>query len=75
MDHFEWDHDKEAQNIFKHAIDFATASLIWQGSVHERIDDRRDYGETRFQAFGTVGNRVLTVIFTWRGTIRRIISA
>jgi uncharacterized protein len=72
---FAWDLRKEALNIRKHGIDFTTASLIWNGAVLERIDDRHDYGEIRFQAFGTVENRILTVIFTWRGTTRRIISA
>ncbi|HVC54987.1 MAG TPA: BrnT family toxin [Stellaceae bacterium] len=74
MAEFEWDPEKESRNIHKHGIDFATAKLIWDGSVFERIDNRQ-YGETRFQAFGVVENRILTVIFTWRGEARRIISA
>jgi hypothetical protein len=72
---FEWDLRKEARNVQKHGIDFTTAKLIWNGPVFERIDDRRHYGEIRFQAFGAIQNRILTVIFTWRGTTRRIISA
>ena len=75
MAKFEWDLSKEALNIRKHGIDFTTATLIWNGPVLERIDDRRHHGEIRFQAFGAVENRVLTVIFTWRGAARRIISA
>jgi uncharacterized DUF497 family protein len=75
MADFEWDPNKETHNLRKHDVDFRTASLIWDGPVFERIDDRRHYGETRFQAFGAVENRILTVIFTWLGTTRRIISA
>jgi uncharacterized DUF497 family protein len=75
MPDFEWDPEKEALNIRKHGIDFTTAQLIWEGRVLERVDDRREYGEVRFQAFGVVDNRILTVIFTWRGETRRIISA
>ena len=75
MGTFEWDPRKEVQNIIKHGIDFTTASTIWDGVVYERPDDRRDYGEDRFQAFGIVGNRILTVVFTWRGSTRRLISA
>jgi uncharacterized DUF497 family protein len=75
MADFEWDPEKEALNIRKHGIDFTTAQLIWEGRVLERVDDRREYGEVRFQAFGVVDNRILTVIFTWRGETRRIISA
>ena len=75
MDRFEWDPKKEAQNVHKHGIDFTTASSIWHGRVFERVHNRRDYGEIRFQAFGTAENRILTVISTRRGEARRIISA
>ena len=63
MAEFEWDPAKEAQNIEKHGIDFSAAKLIWDGSVLEQIDTRREYGEARYQAFGAVEDRVLTVIF------------
>jgi uncharacterized protein len=72
---FEWDPEKEAFNVRKHGIDFTTASLIWDGFVSERPDDRRDYGEARFAAFGVTENRVIAVVYTPRGTVRRIISA
>jgi uncharacterized DUF497 family protein len=75
MADFEWDSEKESLNYRKHGIDFTSAKLIWDGFVLERIDSRREYGEVRFQAFGTVEHRILTVIFTWRGEARRIISA
>jgi uncharacterized protein len=75
MADFEWDPEKEFLNARKHGIDFATAALIWDGPVFERIDNRRHYGETRIQAFGSVESRALTVVFTWRGDARRIISA
>lgn len=75
MADFDWDPQKEVLNIQKHGIDFATAQLIWDGFVFERIDARRQYGEVRYQAFGAVNDRILTVIFTWRGENRRIISA
>ena len=75
MADFEWDPEKELRNLQKHGIDFATASLIWDRPTFQRIDDRRNYGEIRFQVFGTVDNRVITVVFTWRSTTRRIISA
>ncbi len=75
MAEFEWDSEKESLNIEKHGIDFSTAKLIWDGYSLERIDNRREYGEVRFQAFGLAENHILTVIFTWRGETRRIISA
>jgi uncharacterized DUF497 family protein len=52
MADFEWDPAKEFFNIQKHGIDFSTAKLICDGSVFERVDRRRAYGEVRIQAFG-----------------------
>ena len=75
MPDFEWDPEKEILNVQKHGIDFTTASRIWHGPVLERIDDRQGYGEVRYQAFGVAADRILTVILTWRGEVRRLISA
>src|ERR1700722_19071948 len=75
MADFEWDPRKEAHNVAKHGIDFTTASTIWSGPVYAQPDNRQDYGEARLLAFGIAENRVLAVVFTWRGEARRIISA
>jgi uncharacterized protein len=72
---FEWDRKKEALNVHKHGVDFETASLIWDRFVSERLDNRRNYGEPRFVAFGIAEGRVLAVVYTPRGAGRRIISA
>lgn len=75
MADFEWDPRKEAQNVRKHGIDFTTASLIWDGPIYEKVDNRRDYGEMRTLAFGLVDGRILAVLYTPRAGRRRIISA
>ncbi len=75
MDSFDWDRNKEAQNIRKHRIDFTTASLICEGPIIERIDERRDYGEQRIITTGEIDGRLMVVVSTWRGTNRRLISA
>ncbi|MFC5314043.1 BrnT family toxin [Azospirillum rugosum] len=49
--------------------------LIWEGPIVQNVDDRFDYGETRYIAFGEVDGRVLAVVYTWRGDCRRLISA
>lgn len=72
---FEWDAAKNAANLAKHGIDFEDAIGIFDGPVLERSDDRRDYGEHRLIAFGVVEDRELAVVYTIRGTHRRIISA
>jgi len=72
---FEWDAAKNEKNIDKHGIDFEDAIGIFAGPVLERPDDRRDYGEPRFIAFGVFDEREIAVVYTIRGTRRRIISA
>jgi uncharacterized DUF497 family protein len=72
---FEWDERKRSDNIRKHGIDFVDAALIFEGSIVEKADTRRPYGETRWRALGQSGSMVLMVIYTRRGDARRIISA
>ena len=72
---FEWDETKRARNIAKHGVDFASASLIFDGKTVEGSDGRRDYGERRLAAYGQVLGAVLFVIYTWRSGRRRLISA
>jgi putative transcriptional regulator len=55
-------------------LDLAFATLIFDGPVLEKIDDRADYGETRIQAIGAAEGEILFVVYTYRGTARRIIS-
>lgn len=72
---FEWDPKKESLNVKKHHFDFTTASQIWNGQIVEKIDNRRDYRETRVIATGQADGSVLVVVYTRRGEKRRIISA
>ncbi len=39
-----------------------------------RVDDRRRYGETRFEATGYIDLRLYVMIFCLRDTVVRIIS-
>jgi uncharacterized DUF497 family protein len=72
---FEWDEAKSEANLRERGFDFAYAALIFDGSTLEWDDVRRDYGERRIQAIGQVDEDVLFVVYTWRGAVRRIISA
>ena len=72
---FEWDENKRESNLSKHGIDFADAAKIFNRPVLERVDNRYDYGETRIVALGEENGIVLFVVYTWRGEVRRIISA
>jgi hypothetical protein len=72
---FEWDPDKSDQTYATRGFDFAYASRIFRTAWLGTRDARADYGETRVKAIGQVGADILVVIYTWRGTVIRIISA
>ena len=73
---FEWDEEKNIENIRKHGIDFRTAQYAF-------IDPRRliaedishSEKEKRYYCFGKVKGGVLTVRFTYRNDNIRIIGA
>jgi uncharacterized DUF497 family protein len=73
---FDWDEAKNAANIAKHGVGFATASRIFEGPVLTWSDEREDYGERREHSIGAVeGVLFLAVIHTERDGKCRIISA
>jgi len=72
---FEWDEEKRQANLVKHGVDFLDMTALFDGPTLEDIDDRYNYGETRINCAGEIQGRVFVVTITWRGRIRRIISA
>jgi uncharacterized protein len=71
---FEWDEDKRAANLQKHGVDFTVvAAFEWDTAV-VLSDDRQDYGEPRYMAFGRIADRMHCVWFTKRGRTYRIIG-
>ena len=71
----EWDEQRRHTNIAKHGVDFVAAARVFDGPILEVEDRRRDYGEMRFLALGEIAGQAITVVYTWRGRRRRIISA
>jgi uncharacterized DUF497 family protein len=72
---FEWDEDKNRENINKHGISFEEAAAIFDRPILTRIDDRHDYGEFREVSIGDIGNFVIVVVaHTERNDKTRIIS-
>jgi len=69
----EWNEEKAARNRRKHGIDFDDAIEIFYGTSLLRRSDRNN--EERWVAIGESEGRVIAVVFTWRGTTLRIISA
>ncbi len=72
---YEWDYDKDSINIAKHGVSLAIIETFEWGSARVVIDDRRNYGETRYIANGFIQERLHIIIFTLRNDIAvRVIS-
>jgi uncharacterized protein len=72
---FEWDERKRLQVLKERGVDIVYAALIFEGDVLTRIDDRRDYGETRFISLGMVDDECFVVVHTQRQDFIRLITA
>ena len=70
---FEWDENKNTSNIAKHRIAFADAATIFM-KPHAVIVSTFSK-EPRFMAIGMLREHIITVVFTRRGKVIRIISA
>jgi len=71
-----WDPDKAASNLKKHGVEFADAVGVLEDELALVHEDADDYGEERFIAVGMdYLERILTLVFTYRGKDIRIISA
>jgi len=55
-------------------LDFARAGEIFSGLTATIVDDRRDYGETRFITAGHLDGRLVVMVWTPRGDVRHVIS-
>ena len=69
----EYDPAKDADNVAKHGVSFAQYAGFDTEPVIV-VDDRADYGETRFRAFGRLEGEGYAIVFTLRGETMRLIS-
>ena len=70
---FEWDAEKARTNVAKHGIDFEDAIDVFYGPIILRRSDRIQ--EERWIAVGSLGQRLVAVVFALRANTIRIISA
>ncbi len=70
----EFDPAKDVRNMLMRGISLARAEMLLQGFVVDRIDDRRDYGETRIIAIGQIDGREFVCVYTRRAETYRVIS-
>ena len=73
---FDWDTDKDADNQQKHGVSFSRAQYAFADP--QRViakDTTHSQTEERFYCFGEIDGGVLTVRFTYRASVIRIIGA
>lgn len=72
---YQWDREKAATNLNKHGIDFADAVSVFSDDLAITVTDQRSE-EERFITIGMDAlGRVLVVVYTWRDSEIRLISA
>jgi uncharacterized DUF497 family protein len=70
---YEFDPDKAAANLAKHGVSFEEMERFEWDTAVSWEDTRYEYGETRKNALGYIGNRIHLVSYTERaGQIRLI---
>ncbi len=74
---FEWDENKQKNNVNKHKVTFNEAMTVFTSSLSlTEKDDLHSQDETRYKTVGySANNRLIVVIHTDRGNVIRIISA
>lgn len=73
---FEWDPNKDAANQRKHRVAFGRAQYAFADPRRVIARDvAHSASEARFYCFGQVDGGVMTVRFTYRDTVIRIIGA
>ena len=73
---FEWDPDKDATNQEKHGVSFQLAQYAFADSRRVIAKDvTHSRSEDRFYCFGEVEGGIMTVRFTYRASVIRIIGA
>lgn len=70
---FEWDEDKQKRNAAKHGLNFADAKFIFR-NPHVGGEAKSAGPEIRHMATGMLGDVFVTLVFTWRGDVIRVIS-
>lgn len=75
LDDFQWDEEKNQRNQRQKGIGFEDIISVFRDTKALIEEQERD-GETRYRLTGQdEKGGVFTVVFTWRGESRRIISA
>jgi len=69
-----FDPAKSERTLADRGLAFADAIEVFAGVTVDAVDDRADYGETRFVTAGLLRGRMVIVVWTPRGEARHVIS-
>ncbi len=73
---FEWDSEKDEENQAKHSVSFSLAQHAFLDPKRIIVEDiNHSNEENRFYCLGRVSEGIMTVRFTYRGNIIRILGA
>jgi uncharacterized protein len=74
MTMFEWDENKRRTNIESKGLDFVDAAFVFDGRAAITAPSRYPF-EDRFVSTAVLDDgKFYSVVWTWRGDVRRIIS-
>ena len=69
-----FDPRKRARTLKERGLDFADAAEVFAGRHTVVLDDRRDYGESRYISAGVLRGRMVVMVWTPRADARHVIS-
>ncbi len=72
---FDWDHDKNVENLRKHGFSLEEAKAVFEDEARLEEFDDRDYGEERWITIGRLRSFLAVVVYTERLGVFRLISA
>jgi len=70
----EFDPDKRNRTLAERGLDFARAREVFAGRHFTAEDAREAYNEPRYITVGKLDGRMVVMVWTPRGELRRIIS-
>lgn len=72
---FEWHVAKARSNISKHGVSFDNACLAFSDPYYRQLPRRDNGDEERSRIVALAADRLLFIVYTWRGRTIRLISA
>jgi uncharacterized DUF497 family protein len=70
----EFDQTKRDRTLAERDLDFAQAAAIFAGHHFTAEDTRDGYSEPRYVTVGLLDGRMVVMVWTPRGEVRRVIS-